>query len=88
MTVEELRDELFRRGVPEDAYSLQGGARDECYVLDPTGSEWVVYYAERGLRTDERRFRTEAEACEEMLRRMRCWVETGAGRSRPRAADR
>ena len=71
MKVEELRDLLRRKPVPEDAFVLDGAAVDEAYVLDTDAREWSVYYSERGLRTDERRFATEDEACAEMLRRLR-----------------
>lgn len=70
MNTAELREELRRLGVPEDAYGLDDDYHDECYVLDATGSEWVVFYAERGLRTEERRFPSESDACADLLHRL------------------
>lgn len=70
MTVDELRSRLLLLPVPEDAYSLCEGTRDESWVMEYTGSEWLVFYAERGQRTDERRFGSEGDACSDMLRRL------------------
>lgn len=71
MSVEELRDLLRRKPVPEDAFVLNGAAVDQAYILDSDGRQWSVYYSERGLRIDERRFDSEDDACAEMLRRLR-----------------
>ena len=71
MRVPELRDLLRRMPVPEDAFVLDGPAVAEAYVLDTDGHQWSVYYSERGLRTDERRFDSEDDACAEMLHRLR-----------------
>ncbi len=63
MTVAELMAWCEQTGVPRDAVALDGGPADEAYVLEDLRTEWVVYYSERGRRTGERRFATEAEAC-------------------------
>jgi len=39
-------------------------------VLEVAPGGWAVYYAERGLRTEERQFDTEDEACRFMLDRL------------------
>jgi hypothetical protein len=68
MTRETLEQILRREGVRQDAYSLEGGLPDERYCLDHSSQEtWTVYYSERGLRTGERRFESEADACEYLL---------------------
>jgi hypothetical protein len=68
MTRETLEQILRRKGVREDAYSLEGGLPDERYCLDhPSHETWTVYYSERGGRTGERRFESEAEACQCLL---------------------
>jgi hypothetical protein len=69
MNSAELNSELRRRQVPRDAYSL-GRDRDEAYCLVGGEGEWRVYYSERGNRNDERVLTSEAEACEERLRRL------------------
>jgi len=72
-TVPELAEALRGAEVPTSAYSLLDGDRDEAVVLDTDGRGWNVHYSERGLRTGERRFATEGEACAEVLRRLGRW---------------
>jgi hypothetical protein len=65
MTKAELEQKLRDSGIRADAYSVEGGRHDERYCLDqPFAGTWAVYYSERGERTGERRFGSEAEACE------------------------
>ncbi len=70
MTVDELRSWCERVGVPRHAVALDEGSADEAYVLEDRRTAWAVYYSERGRRTAERRFRTEAEACLDMQDRL------------------
>jgi hypothetical protein len=70
VTREKLRAVLVAGGIRPDAYVLDGRPAEEAYVLEPVGTEWAVYYAERGLRSGERRFTTEEEACRFLL----AWV--------------
>ena len=58
-----LKSFLHDEGIQPDAYSLNGEHRDETYVLDRRGSEWVVYYSERGLETGIQQFDREESAC-------------------------
>ena len=67
MNRSELAEELERRGVRPDAYSLNGAA-NEAYVLDRSDLGWLVYYSERGLRRGERRFIAESAACSHLLK--------------------
>jgi len=60
-----------REGVLVTSYSMSGGLPDEKYVLSPEPDGWSVYFAERGRRLEERRFQTEAEACEDLFLRLR-----------------
>jgi hypothetical protein len=62
-----LRILLDTEGVDPESYSLDGGMPFESYVLEPRGSEWVVFYSERGLRAGEEVFGTEDEACGRLL---------------------
>jgi hypothetical protein len=64
MTSQELRERLDREGVRPDAYDLFGQPCEECLRLERGVDGWVVYYAERGLRTNERHFNTEDDACQ------------------------
>ena len=51
-----LEDFLNLQGIDANAYSLNGEQRDETYVLDRRGSNWVVHYSERGLETGIQQF--------------------------------
>lgn len=64
-----LRELLGAEHVREDAYSLDGD-RDESMCLEPVTGGWAVYYSERGLRSGERRFETEDEACQFLAARL------------------
>jgi hypothetical protein len=60
----ELVMQLDELGVNRDAYCLDGGLPNECYTLEPRATEWAVYYSERGRRSMEQVFSTEAQACQ------------------------
>lgn len=70
MTRSRLVDLLEAEGVDAAAYRVDGTSEDECLVLEVAPGGWAVYYAERGLRTEERQFDTEDEACRFMLDRL------------------
>lgn len=63
MDLRELERRIVQMGIPGDAVSLHGEMKDEAYILEQVGRHWAVYYSERGVRTDEKRFDDEAEAC-------------------------
>jgi hypothetical protein len=68
MNTEELKRQLRDARIRTDSYSLDGETKDEALVLEPTtGNGWRIYYSERGLRTGEKVFITEEEACESFL---------------------
>jgi len=87
-----LHELLDREGVDPDAYSLEGARRDECLILEVGAGGWCVYYSERGLRSGERHFETEDDACEEMaqmlLRDHGNRYQLVVGPLEPDAADR
>lgn len=68
---EDLRALLASERVDPDAYSLSGGLREDRYCLEqlPSG-RWATYFAERGMRSDEREFDSEAAACEALAARI------------------
>lgn len=66
----QLREFLDSENVRRDAYSLDESWCSECYRLEQVGSAWAVYYAERGLRSGERRFESEDDACDYLLNRL------------------
>ena len=60
----ELEQELQGHGIRSDTYSLDGTVKNEALVLEPsTGNGGRIYYSERGLRTGEKAFPTEEDAC-------------------------
>lgn len=72
MTVnrESLKVLLESERVKSDAYSIDGTERDESVCLRTAVGGWSVYYSERGLRSDERLFETEDEACQFIATRL------------------
>jgi hypothetical protein len=62
--------ELQERGIRERSYCLEGGSPDDRYVIEGSDGGWTVYCSERGNRNDDRRFASEYEACDELLRRI------------------
>ena len=64
MKVAELSKELQKLDIDELSYSIGYTSDSEKYVIDsiPNG-KWVTYYSEKGLRTGERTFDSEEEAC-------------------------
>jgi hypothetical protein len=67
MNRQALRALLDQENIDPGAYDLGGHARDETYVLERASQSWTVYFSERGLRTSERRFDDEDEACSHLL---------------------
>lgn len=62
-----LSDKLAAAGVPFTYYSL-GKHRDERTCLIEYEGQWLVYYAERGQRTDLRTFGRFTEASDHLLK--------------------
>jgi hypothetical protein len=63
MTRDRLKRVLDEHGFDPNAYSLFGGHPSEAYVLDNRGTEWVVYYSERGLESSLESLPSEDLAC-------------------------
>ncbi|NJN48407.1 MAG: hypothetical protein HC808_20250 [Candidatus Competibacteraceae bacterium] len=64
MGIEDLSIVFARSSINPDAWSVNDPTAMERYVLLQEKSSWVVFYAERGIRNDERWFKTENEACQ------------------------
>ena len=67
--------DAFARAVVEEsidprAFAIEASG-DECYVLLAADGGWEVFYSERGLKSDLRRFATEAAGLEDLLARLR-----------------
>jgi len=78
---EELHQVLCREGVKPNCYSLEARYSDpsEALCLRQEGSEWLVYYSERGQQTGKRAFQSEAEACVHLLELLRADPTTKIG---------
>jgi hypothetical protein len=67
LTRDRLKQTLDDQAIDPRAYSLFGGHPSEDFVLDNRGTDWVVYYSERGLESGLRSFPTEDLACRHLL---------------------
>lgn len=69
MNIQELENILINSHIRSDSYSLLGIPQNEALILEPsTGNGWRVYYCERGLRSREKVFLSENDACEYFLK--------------------
>jgi hypothetical protein len=73
LTCERLRELLQEAGHPTDRYGIgrHGKYLDQAHVLERWSNRWVVYYIERGVKTDLRKHATEDAACRDLLDRLR-----------------
>ena len=66
-TLTGLKAAFDHEGIDPRCYSFSSDGMGEVHRIeerrDPIGIAWSVYYAERGLRSSEVVFRSEAEAC-------------------------
>jgi len=63
MKKEELRQSLINAHIPKDLYNLDGGLPNEAFCLNKEGDVWEVYYSERGVKSQKKKFNSEDEAC-------------------------
>ena len=71
MNKAELLQRLQEAKINPHAYCLEGGSPGDSYVLSDEGyGKWAVYYSERGERNNEKIFRSESEAYDELHRRV------------------
>ena len=73
LTYEGLSAVLDSEGMPADRYVIGRNRKlqDQVFVADKWSDRWVVYYSERGARSDIRKHKTEDEACRDLLSRLR-----------------
>jgi len=69
MKMGELQEFLAGRNIDPAAVRFGSGsdAGTEEYRIEPSGSMWEVYYAERGRKNEFRRFQDEESACRYLL---------------------
>ncbi|PEZ82338.1 hypothetical protein [Bacillus sp. AFS017274] len=63
MKKDELHQLLINANVPKDLYNLNGGLPNEVFCLNKEGN-WEVYYSERSVKSQLKKFDSEDEACE------------------------
>lgn len=73
MNARELIERLKKSSVPRDSYSIFENIKDESLCLVNEGGPWVVFYYERGLKTELERFAGEDEACVRFFHRIIKW---------------
>ncbi|MEK5521413.1 hypothetical protein [Heyndrickxia sp. FSL W8-0423] len=64
MNKNELLQLLINSNVPQDLYSLKGGLPNEALCLNEENGQWEVYYCERGIKSQIKKFGSEDNACE------------------------
>ncbi|MFJ7511184.1 hypothetical protein ACIQW7_17170 [Peribacillus simplex] len=64
MKKEELQQMLINANVPKDLYNLNGGLPNEAFCLNKEDNIWEVYYSERGVKSQLKKFDSEDEACD------------------------
>ncbi|MBT2647092.1 hypothetical protein J7E52_10225 [Bacillus sp. ISL-34] len=64
MKKEELQQMLINANVPKDLYNLNGGLPNESFCLNKEDNIWEVYYSERGVKSQLKKFDSEDEACD------------------------
>lgn len=67
MNLAKLSEALDAAKIDGGSYAINDPFADECYTIIGNYGRWSVYYAERGLRTGERTFDSEDEACRYFL---------------------
>ncbi|MEY2195380.1 hypothetical protein AB7942_21980 [Neobacillus sp. BF23-41] len=63
MNKNELNLLLINSNIPKDVYSLKGGLPNEALCLNNEDGKWEVYYSERGVISQLKKFNSEEEAC-------------------------
>lgn len=69
MNRNDLLEILRRENIPENAYSLFGGLPNEKFCINKM-EYWEVYYSERGIKTQLKKFDTEDKACEYLYKKL------------------
>ncbi len=69
MSTNELKVKLFEMEIPHYYYSVGSEEDSRTCIVEECG-KWLVFYCEDGERMDITEHSGEAEACEEMLKRL------------------
>jgi hypothetical protein len=73
LTCDRVAAILRAEGHPADSYGIgrQGKYLDQAHVLERWSNRWVVYYIERGSKSNLRKHTSEDAACRDLLSRLR-----------------
>jgi hypothetical protein len=73
LTCNRLAVVLQELGYPPTSYAIgrRGKYQDQAFVLDQWSNRWVVYYTERGVKSEVRKHVSEDAACQDLLTRLR-----------------
>lgn len=71
LTVEELEEWMKANYYNFNSYALHGGNAIEGFGIEVWGGKYVWYYAERGIKTPDKYFRTEQEIVEYAYQQIR-----------------
>jgi len=63
MNQKELETKLHREGIMRSAYALDGESPYEQYAIQNNYGKWSVFYSERGLESNLKKFNNESDAC-------------------------
>lgn len=64
----ELKERLDSMGISNSVYSINSVEYpNEAYVIIFNGTEWEVYYSERGKKRGLKKYLDESEACERFI---------------------
>ena len=69
----ELDAKIRDAGFPLEAFTLFEKPREETFCMQEAGAGWVVFYGERGLRSNGKYFSTEDTACDYFFRELSTW---------------
>lgn len=71
MNKKELKIKLQQSGIDENLYNLDGkGRKDERFCIENTDGKWYVYFCERGVKTTNKIFDTENDACQFIFKQL------------------
>jgi len=66
-----LKKILDERGIPKNYYNLDmKGEVDQKVCLVYEAPDWLVYYSEKGKKFDITKFKSEDDACYDVLKRL------------------
>lgn len=75
MNLTTLENTLKAEQIPTNAYTILSKPKDETLCIESSKEGWIVFYSERGLRSGEKFFSSENDACQYFIERIRSWFK-------------